>query len=205
MATLLMFSGGLDSTAALHKLLTGSDDELRVHHIHLVNREARSRAEADAAAAVIAWCREHHRPFQYSESTIEFARLEAIPIDYLSVAFVACQVAIDTPGCNRIAAGTLATDPGEIKHRISVKQREVFDSMYAHYRQRKLGVPDMRWIYPVYDFSKAQIVASLPEELRAVAWSCRRPVADGGGYRTCGECKPCLARRDVAAQFGTAV
>ena len=29
MATLLMFSGGLDSTATLHRLLTGGRDELR--------------------------------------------------------------------------------------------------------------------------------------------------------------------------------
>lgn len=205
MATLLMFSGGLDSTAALHNLLTGSDDELRVHHVHLVNREGRAHAEADATAAIVAWCRAHLRPFQYSESTIDFSGLQAIPIDYLSIAFAACQVAIDTPGCNRIALGILATDPGEIKHRISVNQQLVFDAMYASYRKRKLGEPDLQWIYPVYGLSKAQVVASLPEELRALAWSCRRPVTTPGGYRICGECKPCLARSAISSQSGVAV
>ena len=180
MTTLLMFSGGLDSTAALYKLLTGGSDELRVHHVHLINREARARAERDATATVIAWCRKHCRPFQYSESTLDLAGLQAIPIDYVSIAYAACQVAIDTPGCDRIAVGTLAADLDETKRKVSVSQRRVFDAMYACYRARKLGSADLQWIYPVYELSKAQVVASLPEELRAAAWSCRRPPRSPG-------------------------
>src|SRR5262245_51672442 len=114
MATLLMFSGGLDSTAALYKLLSADRDELRVHHVHMINREARARADSDASAAIIEWCHATCRPFQYSESTIDFAGLQAIPIDYITIAYAACQVAIDTPGCDRIAVGTLAADLDEI-------------------------------------------------------------------------------------------
>lgn len=205
MATLLMFSGGLDSTAALYKLLTGSDDALRVHHVHMINREGRARAERDAAAAIVDWCRAHCRPFQYSESTIDFAGLQAIPIDYVTIAYAACQVAIDTPGCERIAVGTLAADLDEQKRKVSASQRRVFEAMYACYRERKLGSADLQWIYPVYDMTKTQVVASLPEALRAVAWSCRRPVATADGYRICGECKPCRRRREVAAELDVAV
>ena len=205
MTTLLMFSGGLDSTAALYKLLTGSDDALRVHHVHMINREGRARAERDASSAVIEWCRGNCRPFQYSESTIDFAELQAIPIDYVTVAYAACQVAIDTPGCDRIAVGTLGADLDEIKRKVSASQRRVFDAMYACYREKKLGTPDLQWIYPVYEMSKTQVVASLPEALRAVAWSCRRPVATGDGYRICGECKPCRRRREVSADLNVTV
>ena len=206
MTTLLMLSGGLDSTAALYKLLTESDDELRAHHIHMVNRERRDAAERDAVQAAVAWCKSHCRPFRYSESALDFSALEAIPIDYVSIAFVACQVAIDTPGCNRIAVGILAADLDEQKRRVSESQRRVFDAMYACYRARKLGEPDLAWIYPVYDMSKAQVAASLPPELRAAAWSCRRPVATpDGGYRICGECKPCRKRAEVSAQLNIAL
>ena len=45
MATLVMFSGGIDSTAMLVKLLAEGSDELRVHHIRMVNREQRHFAE----------------------------------------------------------------------------------------------------------------------------------------------------------------
>jgi 7-cyano-7-deazaguanine synthase in queuosine biosynthesis len=175
-----MFSGGLDSTAALYKLLTETADELRV----------------------LAWCREHCRPFRYSESALDFSALNAIPIDYICVGFVACQVAIDTPGCNRIAVGTLAADLDEIRRKVTESQRRVFDAMYACYRAKKLGEPDLEWIYPVYHMDKAAVAASLPAELRSRAWSCRRPVHTGAGYRVCGECKPCRKRTEVSAQLG---
>ena len=138
-----MFSGGIDSTAMLVKLLAtpGEEmrDELRVHHIRMINREKRDLAEQRAVEAIVAYCRRRYRPFRYSESALEFAGLEAIPIDYLSIAFVACQVAIDTPGCNRIAVASLARDT-DIENR-SARQRRVFEVMYECYRARNLGEP----------------------------------------------------------------
>ena len=62
MTTLVMFSGGLDSTAMLVKLLTQSKDELRVHHIRMVNREGRAGAEQAAVEAIVAWCGRRYRP-----------------------------------------------------------------------------------------------------------------------------------------------
>jgi 7-cyano-7-deazaguanine synthase in queuosine biosynthesis len=188
MTTLVMFSGGLDSTAMLVKLLAGSD-ELRVHHIRMVNREQRDLAEQRAVDGILAWCRARYRPFRYSESGLEFSQLDAIPIDYLSIAFVACQVAIDTPGCTRIALGALAADT-DIENR-SARQRRVFDEMYACYRARKLGESRVDWIYPVYHTPKAELAAALPQELLDLTWSCRRPV---GGFQPCGTCKACRAR-----------
>src|SRR5205814_8479088 len=105
-----MFSGGLDSTAMLVKLLAESEDELRVHHIRMGNKEEREGAEGRAVDGIVDWCRARYRPFRYSQSGLDFRSLEAIPIDYVSIAFVACQVAIDTPRCNRIAVAALARD-----------------------------------------------------------------------------------------------
>src|SRR6476469_4645711 len=119
-----MYSGGMDSTAMLVKLLDGTQDDLRVHHIRLQNREGRDAAESRAVEAIVEWCRARYRPFRYSESGLDFRGLEAIPIDYLSIAFVACQVAIDTPGCNRVAVASLARDT-DIENR-STRQRRIF-------------------------------------------------------------------------------
>jgi len=198
MTTLVMFSGGMDSTAMLVKLLIESRDELRVHHIHMANREMRARAEGSAAERIVAYCRERYRAFRYSESALDFTSLEAIPIDYVSIAYVACQVAIDTPRCDRIAVASLSRDTA-IADR-SARQRQVFDAMYACYRARKLGEPKVEWIYPVYDCSKRQIAEMLPPELMALTWSCRRPVEKPGGWAPCGGCKACLAREGVSAQ-----
>jgi 7-cyano-7-deazaguanine synthase in queuosine biosynthesis len=168
---------------------------LRVHHIRLANREQRAEAEQMAVERIVAWCRSRYRPFRYSASALDFAELEAIPIDYLCVAFVACQVAIDTPGCDRIAVAALARDT-DIENR-STRQRRVFDALYECYRARKLGESRVEWIYPVYHASKQELAARLPAELLRLTWSCRRPVAAAEGFRPCGACKACLARAGI--------
>ncbi len=190
-----MFSGGLDSTAMLVKLLAETRDALRVHHIRMENREMRAAAEQSAVDGILAYCRRHYRPFHYSESGLEFSQLRAIPIDYLSIAFVACQVAIDTPGCTRIAVASLATDT-DIENR-SARQRRVFETLYECYRARKLGEPRVDWVFPVYGSSKGDLAASLPPELVSLTWSCRRPVPAAQGFRPCGVCKACLAREGL--------
>ena len=190
-----MLSGGLDSTAMLVKLLTETRDELRVHHIRMANREQRAEAEHQAVERIVAWCRSRYRPFRYSESALDFSALEAIPIDYLCIAFVACQVAIDTPRCNRVAVASLARDT-DIENR-SARQRRVFDAMYECYRYRKLGEPEVQWVYPVYHATKRELAAALPRELVEMSWSCRRPVRAGEGVRACGACKACLARAGI--------
>ena len=195
MTTLVMLSGGLDSTAMLVQLLTESEDELRVHHIRMANREERADAEQAAVERIVAWCAERYRPFRYSESGLDFTALEAIPIDYVCIAFVACQVAIDTPGCDRIAVAALARDT-DIENR-SARQRRVFDALYECYRARKLGEPRVEWIYPVYHATKRELAARLPRELVELTWSCRRPVRAADGFRPCGACKACLARAEI--------
>ena len=193
-----MFSGGLDSTAMLVKLLAEGTDELRVHHIRMANQEGRDGAEQQAAESIVAWCRDRYRPFRYSESGLDFRGLQAIPIDYLSIAFVACQVAIDTPRCDRIAVASLARDT-DIENR-SARQRRVFEVMYECYRYRKLGEPRVEWIYPVYHTTKQTLAQSLPPELLARTWSCRRPVRRGAEWVPCGTCKACLARQGISDQ-----
>lgn len=199
-----MYSGGLDSTAMLVKLLAGTSEELHVHHIRMENRELRAPAEQAAVEGILAFCRTRHRPFRTSESGLEFSQLEAIPIDYLSIAFVACQVAIDTPGCTRIAVGSLARDTDIVNR--SARQRRVFETLYECYRARQLGEPEVQWVYPVFDCSKAEVAALIPPEIVHLTWSCRRPVIDPGagpgGYKPCGACKACLARTTICPEKG---
>ena len=194
-----MFSGGLDSTAVLVRLLTQTDNELRVHHIRMQNIEGRADAEQEAVAAIVEWCAKRYRKFRFSESGLDFSALQAIPIDFISVAYVACQVAIDTPGCDRIAVGTLARDLDEMKRSVCETQRRVFASMYDCYRARKLGEPSIEWIYPVYALTKPQIASFLGPDLLKLTWSCRRPVQAPSGYQPCGNCKPCRGRIDLSA------
>ena len=82
----------------------------------------------------------------------------------------------------------------------SGRQRRVFDALYECYRARKLGEPQVQWIYPVYDMTKPALAASLPRELVELTWSCRRPVRNMEQWAPCGVCKACLARQGISAQ-----
>ena len=112
---------------------------------------------------------------------------------------MACQVAIDTPGCNRIAVASLSRDT-DIENR-SARQRRVFDTLYECYRYRKLGEPQVQWIYPVYGATKQELAAGLPRDLVELTWSCRRPIrrVERGAeqWAPCGGCKACLARQGI--------
>jgi len=197
MTTLVMFSGGLDSTAMLMQLLTQTDGELRVHHVHMVNLEGRAEAERVAVERIVEACRRRYRPFRYSESALDFSGLEAIPIDWMAIAYVACQVAIDTPRCDRIAVGVLATDT-DIVNRCA-RQRRVFKAMYEGCRARKLGESRVEWVYPVFGTPKAALAALLPSELLDLTWSCRTPVRTTTGFLACGTCKACKVRAGAGA------
>ena len=65
MATLLMFSGDIDSTAALVKLLTESSEPIIVHHIYKYDLESEHHAEAETIAVkkIIEYCHNHYRSF----------------------------------------------------------------------------------------------------------------------------------------------
>ena len=68
--TLIMFSGGLDSAGVFWKLIN-EREELHVHHLYLVNKEGRARAENRAVGDVVEYMRKV-RDFGFSESYHEY-------------------------------------------------------------------------------------------------------------------------------------
>ena len=63
------------------KLLAETKDELRVHHIRMANKEGRADAEQAAVERIVAWCRDHYRPFRYSESALDFTDVIGVVIE----------------------------------------------------------------------------------------------------------------------------
>ena len=88
--------------------------------------------------------------------------------------------------------GSLSTDTDIVDR--SARQKRVFDEMHACYRARKLGEPQVEWVYPVYDIPKAALAAALPRELLDLTWSCRTPV---DGFKPCLTCKACRTRQGL--------
>ncbi|MEQ1612360.1 MAG: hypothetical protein ABL904_06375, partial [Hyphomicrobiaceae bacterium] len=92
-ATIIMFSGGVDSTYTLLKQLRESQDELLVHHINFINRERRHEIEADRCRQIVEICQRQYRPFQYSESTLDHRSFQFFGYDMIAVGFEAGLVA----------------------------------------------------------------------------------------------------------------
>lgn len=67
---LCLWSGGIDSTAMLYKLLTDKKYEqysIHAHFIVNINKENRHEAELDAVNGCLGWLKENCRPFEYTQ------------------------------------------------------------------------------------------------------------------------------------------
>ena len=96
MTTLLMFSGGIDSTAGLVYLLTKTSEDIHVHHIvikevlskqpekyfDVPSRPREGHGESwkgglDAVTKIISYCRKNYRNFKFTSNLIDFADVQS--------------------------------------------------------------------------------------------------------------------------------
>jgi 7-cyano-7-deazaguanine synthase in queuosine biosynthesis len=75
-----MWSGGIDSTYTLAKLLKETDHKVHAHHIFLKNAEQRQDAEEASIKRLITPLQKI-RPFTYTETLIDHSRLPGFPYD----------------------------------------------------------------------------------------------------------------------------
>ncbi len=182
MTILVMLSGGVDSTAALVWALTTTDEPVHAHHMHLIIREGRHEAEADACRRIVAFYRRRYRDFDTSQLTLDFSAMPWIPWDMLCVAFAAGQIVHKRPDIVRLVIGT-CREEGHWQERWDQVYRMVEGTAWP---QRP---PEL--LLPFLDRRKAEERAYLPAVVRSMVWSCRRPVRPDGGYAPCGRCKAC--------------
>ncbi len=191
--TLVLLSGGIDSVAVLAALLAGTDHRVHAHHVELVNRDNRQEAEADAVADVVDYCWRHYRDFGFSSSRNEF-RITPRGYDLIVSMFAAGLVCLsESKPIDYVMTGHFMTS-----------------ELRAHYGQRMLNSCFLRddraprWLRPLdalptRETAKIDIYRAVPPELAALSWSCRKPVAESGGYRPCGSCYACV-NLDAARQ-----
>lgn len=183
--TLVMLSGGIDSVAVLVNLLTETEHTVHAHHIELANRDNRQQAENDAVADVIDYCWEHFRDFSFSTSKSDF-RITPRGYDLIVTMFHAGLVSISSlPVVDFVMTGHFQTT----KVRAGYGQ-QMLDSCFL----RKSARP--RWLRPLDalandKFIKTDIYRSVPDELAALSWSCRKPVMKNSELTPCGSCYAC--------------
>jgi hypothetical protein len=185
MTLLVMLSGGVDSTAALVWALTTTGEPVHVHHLHLINSEGRHQVGAEACRRIAAWCREAYREFETSELTLDFRAMPGIPWDMLCVCFAAGQIVHKRPDIVRLVLGT-CREEGHWRQRWDRLSRLIEGAAWP------ARAPEL--LLPFRDTPKAEELAFLPAALRAVVWSCRRPVRSRVGFVPCGNCQACRLR-----------
>lgn len=186
---LAMYSGGLDSLGMVYKLLTEEeykDYAVHIHHVHNKNVENRWRAEQLAVNSALQQLHTLGFKFAYSESEIgapPFGKYFLFDTDTMN--FFAGYVCSVNPNIKKVAMGMQANDGN-----YSLEDRRI--------RGNKIlsAFTDAEKIYPVLNLTKREIYDLLPESVRNMFWSCRRPVYLENSIKPCGQCDTCVKLRE---------
>lgn len=196
MITLVMLSGGLDSTYVLYKLLRESDDEVLVHHVHLLTNLGRHVPEAESCKSVIGYCRTNVRPFGYTESAIDHRRFQCHGYDVLAAGFEAGMVAASFHMAtgkyiDRWTVGIAKDDP------VSTDRLDQAQ-LCCKFNCQCSRVPELFLLPPVGPREEA---AYMPLELFDLTWSCRQPRGLPQESQVCGKCVSCRRRRRADPRY----
>lgn len=189
--TLVMLSGGIDSTAALWHVLHHPDEygEVLVHHIHIKNLEARWVAEALAVKNVLTYIKKHvPTPFSYSQSTIEVPHFgNQFMFDVEAMGFVTGYMTSRDTKITKVVIAATKTDFELGVDGSVMRGKRAHNAYHPDEEDHSARIKE----YPQSHMTKAEVYASVPPELAALTWSCRTPHYVDGKPVECGRCKTC--------------
>ena len=196
--TLVLFSGGIDSTAALLWMLDNTDDNIEAHHIILKTKQNRHELELQASDKIINWMTENKRPFKYTESIIDLGSEFGGNLDMYTYMWVAGMKAQQKLGnLDRVVTGRLQPFNQDIserrKHRterveamfdILVAQSfdetekipEMIQSPILEKHQAYQSTPKIECFKPLLNMTKGEVISLLPKELLDMCFYCRKPI-----------------------------
>jgi 7-cyano-7-deazaguanine synthase in queuosine biosynthesis len=195
--TLLMFSGGLDSTGALWQLLQNKENKVHIHHLHLFNKENRAKAEHIAVKNIISYISRYYK-VKYSESYHQYPYYSYLSMADNSAMVLNQNFMFDSDLYNFIA-GTICTSLPNIKTvaigrtKSDLENTEIIGRTIIGTSIFKLLAPNVEKVYPVGHMTKSEVYNIIPEDLRSMTWSCRIPIYTSENMiQECGKCKTCL-------------
>lgn len=195
-------SGGLDSTAALLKLMkSGEYDYVTAHHVRLQTQEGIDRVEAEfrACSKIYEWFRDNGMPYFYTWSSYEclYDRTSNTP-DIVIVAPIVTQAMLAEANIinknldpkfllyYNIAYGDHKDEfdrPAFVGRWDLVVQifHAIMNTAYKELRPYTFASVQA----PNAEVTKKEVYEYLPPELRALTTTCRKG-------RDCGNCRACL-------------
>jgi hypothetical protein len=196
---LVTWSGGLDSTYGLVRMLKETEDDVHVHHIHRFSPHddrgtpAQSAIyEAAAVSKMLPIIRGRYRHFTYSESLVDNTVFPHFAPDAATVLlFAGCVAKRLGLGPDDRILDIMNSDedmdwqPGSIAGQfLRMNSLHILKLIY-----RSETIPQLY----TYDGipTKRQEVDYLSADLVAMNASCRAPVLVNGVWQTCGTCRKC--------------
>ena len=101
--------------------------------------------------------------------------------------FFAGYVASVNPNIKKIAMGMQANDNNHTLEERRIRAGLILSAFTTAEK-----------IYPVLNMTKREIYDSLPDTLKNMFWSCRRPVYTEKNIAPCGRCDTCVKLREQA-------
>jgi len=186
---LAMYSGGLDSLGMVYKLLTEDEYKnysIHIHHVHNKNVENRWRAEQLAVDIAVKELKRLEFKFDYTESEIGTQPFgQNFMYDTDSMNFLAGYICSADPRIVKVAMGMQANDNNQRLEERRIRGNKILSAF-----------TNAEKIYPVLDLTKREIYDMLPESLRNMFWSCRRPIYTETSIKPCGQCNTCHKLRE---------
>lgn len=190
-SAILFLSGGLDSTAMLYKAFIENERKhLRVHFIELHNRNQRWIAERDSVTAILNWFTKRGMKFSYTTSRHDFSGTpDVILQDMHLFYFVGATLLRTYQDANEIRLGWIKEewDKESVRDRAS----NALNILKGAVMKPDIRLNDVEVTFPLKRMSKKDVYLYLPEQLKLMTWSCRKPIFEGNRYWICNECHAC--------------
>lgn len=183
----VMYSGGMDSVSLLWNLLEHTQQEVYVHSVHIHNKEGRYKAEAQAILKSIQYMKENQRHFEFSSSVYSWMADGCGGRDMTLALFQSMRVAA---GLGKAFSAVYTGDYNMSKEE-AAEAYGVLNAMTSGKRIRPVWATPFDYMTRVPVERSKGIYLSMPEPLRDMYWSCRRPAEVADGFITCGKCHAC--------------
>jgi hypothetical protein len=186
----VLFSGGIDSTAALYRVLTEYPEfQVLVHHVKLMTSENRHQAEAIAVKGILKWLRKKQFNFRYEE--MEFK--SPYPLwDAHIYGMTTGAICMITNDITHFATGaTYTTYDDQGRNVYPGPGEDHFKQIVSLHAGREIEV------LPVFRndagefLSKQEAWDYIPDAIKPNIWSCRRPEYSELGATRCHKCLTC--------------
>lgn len=187
---LVSISGGLDSTAALFKILSETDKKVHVHHVRYITAQNRHERESAAVTRIVPYLRQTIRDFEFSQTVQDYSGVGwGIPHDLHMYSFALSQVVrlLHPQRVIAVVTGLVSSDINEEWKLRRKTANAIFEAAFTDYQ-----TPPPPWLFPCAELTKAEEMELIGPHLYSLTWSCRRPIQIGESYAACGKCKTCL-------------